>query len=240
MCFYYLNLLENPFFSLHLIFNNLRTTQMMKSKFYEDLSKEELLGTYLDIYYPQIFKDSPFKVERVWNAQQQRRGIDLLLKSEEDCFYVDEKAQLDYFNTSLPTFAFEISYLKRGNWRIGWLLDTTKVTHIYFLVTNICLLDKTDLSAGLMNIKITGIYRSKLIALLKRRGLTSKRIRFLEKNIRNNNVSGKIPIPELNSKKEGAFYFSKNNKKEQPINLVLKLSFLLKEEVGKVLFELKS
>ena len=102
----------------------------MKSKFYEDLSKEELLGTYLDTFYPQIFKDTPFKVERIWDTRQQHRGVDLLLKSNAQCFYVDEKAQLDYLNISLPTFAFEISYLKRGDWRVGWLVDATKITQI--------------------------------------------------------------------------------------------------------------
>jgi len=211
----------------------------MKSKFYEDLSKEEFLGTYLDTFYPQIFKDSTFTVERIWDTRQQHQGIDLLLKNDKQCFYVDEKAQLDYLNISLPTFAFEISYLKRGHWRVGWLVDATKVTQIYFLITNICLVEKDDLSAGLSNIKIIGIYRAKLLALLKSRGLNQQRVIALEKSIRNNNISGKIPIPELNEKKEGVFYFSKNNKKEQPINIVLKLSFLLKEGVGKVLFELK-
>jgi len=69
--------------------------------------------------------------------------------------------------------------------------------------------------------------------------LTQQRVITLEKNIRNNNINGKIPIPELAEKKEGVFYFSKNNKKEQPINVVLKLSFLLQQGVGKVLFEMK-
>jgi len=94
----------------------------MKSKFYEDLSKEELLGTYLDTFYPQIFKDSSFTVERIWDRHQQYQGIDLLLKNDKQCFYVDEKAQLDYLNVSLPTFAFEqiISLIKKS-----WLDTTT-------------------------------------------------------------------------------------------------------------------
>lgn len=224
---------------LHLVFRELGTIQIMKSKFYEDLSKEELLGTYLDTFYPQIFKDSPFKVERIWNTSMQHQGVDLLLKNDNQCFYVDEKAQLDYLNISLPTFAFEISYLKRGHWRVGWLVDGTKVTQIYFLITNIYLLEKGDLSAGLSTIKIIGIYRSKLLALLKSRGLNQERVITLEKNIRNNNINGRIPIPELDERKEGVFYFSKTNKREQPINVVLKLSFLLQQGIGKVLFELK-
>ncbi len=180
----------------------------MKSKFYEDLSKEELLGTYLDTFYPQIFKDSPFKVERIWDANRQHKGVDLLLRSDNQCFYVDEKAQLDYLNVSLPTFAFEISYLKRGYWRVGWLVDATKICLLYFLITNICLQEKDDLSAGLSKVKIIGIYRAKLLALLKSRGLNQQRVITLEKNIRNNNMGGKISIPELDERREGVFYFS--------------------------------
>lgn len=211
----------------------------MKSKFYQDLSKEELLGTYLDSYYPKIFQDTVFKVERVRDRHLQHRGVDLLLKSAVDgCYFVDEKAQLDYLNTALPTFAFELSYLKKDDWRLGWLLDSTKLTTIYFLVTNICPLSEKDLSKGFAKIKITGIYRAKLLKLLAQKGLTQKRLFALDKEIRQNNVDGKIPIPELDAKKEGTFYFSKKNKREQPINLVLKLDFLVSAEVGNVLFEL--
>ena len=211
----------------------------MKSNFYQDLSKEELLGTYLDSYYPEIFQDTVFKVERVRDRHLQHRGVDLLLKSAVDgCYFVDEKAQLDYLNIALPTFAFELSYLKKQDWHLGWLLDTTKLTTIYFLVTNICPLSGKDLSNGLTRIKITGIYRAKLLKFLARKGLTQKRLLALDKEIRHNNIDGKIAIPELDAKREGAFYFSKKNKREQPINLVLKLDFLVKEEVGSVLFEL--
>ena len=211
----------------------------MKSNFYQDLSREELLGTYLDSYYPTIFKDTVFKVERVRDRHLQHRGVDLLLKSAVDgCYFVDEKAQLDYLNVALPTFAFELSYLKKEDWHLGWLLDRTKLTTIYFLVTNICPLSRTDLSKGLTKLKITGIYRAKLLKLLAQKGLTQKRLLALDKEIRDNSIDGKITIPELDAKREGAFYFSKKNKLEQPINLVLKLDFLVRADVGSVLFEL--
>lgn len=211
----------------------------MKSTFHQDLSKEELLGTYLDSYYPFIFKETPFKIKRIRDLNWQHRGVDLVMNSRYHSYFVDEKAQLDYLNKSLPTFAFEISYLKRGNWQAGWLLDGHKWTQIYFLVTNICPKIKGDLSSGLANIKITGIYRYKLIDLLVKRGLNKQRMLELERQIRNGRVEGKISIPELDPKKEGAFFFSKSNKQEQPINLVLKLNFLIRNGVGKILFDLK-
>jgi len=187
----------------------------MKPNFYQDLSKEELLGTYLDNYYPKIFQDTVFNVERVLDRHLQHRGVDLLLKSAVDgCYFVDEKAQLDYLNAALPTFAFELSYLKKEDWHLGWLLDSTKLTTLYFLITNICPLAGKDLSKGLAKIKITGIYRAKLLKLLARKGLTEKRLLALDKEIRNNNMDGKIRIPELDARKEGAFYFSKKNKRE--------------------------
>ena len=148
----------------------------MESNFKEDLSKEALLGTFLDKFYLDIFKDKPFQPKRVNDLNLQYRGVDLLLKSTKSTYYVDEKAQLDYLNKSLPTFAFEISYLKKGNWQTGWLLDTHKLTQIYFLITNIYPRTGTDLSSGLSKIKITGIYRNQLIDLLDKCGLNENRI----------------------------------------------------------------
>lgn len=56
------------------------------------------------------------------------QGIDLILKDKhlEKQFLVDEKAQLDYVNESLPTFAFELFYQKNGIQKQGWLFDASK------------------------------------------------------------------------------------------------------------------
>jgi hypothetical protein len=209
---------------------------MRKSKFKADLSKEELLSKYLDEFYLKKFDDSEYSIQRENGLDLQYRGVDLTLYDNNNKFYVDEKAQLDYINNSLPTFAFELSYLKDNQWRKGWLFDKTKITDVYFLVTNIYTNISNDLSSGLSHIKITGIYRDKLIKLLHVKGLTEFVLFDLENKIRKFGKHGKVELKKLDPKFEGQLYYSKNNKNEQPINLVLKLDFLTENKTGKIIF----
>jgi len=206
----------------------------MKSKFRLDLSKEILLGQYLDTIYHQKFKDANRSFHRVNNLEDQLLGIDLSVKIKGKEYLIDEKAQLDYLNKSLPTFAFEISFLKNKKIRIGWLFDQHKKTDVYFLVTNIRAFDKNNLDLGFKDCSITAIHRVNLQKLLAEKGLDEKRIFKYESLIRKSKKHGKHSIKELHSKQEGFFYFSYNNKKEQPINLVLYLKFLtINNNVGK-------
>jgi hypothetical protein len=208
---------------------------MDSSSFHNDLSKEAILGTFLDERYTEIFERSDYLVERIVDVDQQHLGVDLILKNQSNSFMVDEKAQLDYLNSSLPTFAFELSYLKKGEWRNGWLFDQSKITNIYFLITEIMVHQMKDISKGIKSVKITGVYREKLIHLLHSRGLTEKRISEIEKEVRQSGKGGKHSLKELDPRTEGNIHFSLTNKAEKPINLVLKLDFLITNNVGSIL-----
>ena len=85
-----------------------------KSTFSSDLQKEQKLSVLLDSHYNTYLKQYDF--ERVKDMKQQLVGIDLILthKSNGEKVLVDEKAQLDYVNENLPTFAFELGYQKKG------------------------------------------------------------------------------------------------------------------------------
>jgi hypothetical protein len=211
---------------------------MDDSNFKTDLSNEGLLANHLNGIYKQLFHSPELSIERADNLDLQHQGVDLILTKGNVKYNVDEKAQLDYLNTSLPTFAFEISYLKKHIWHKGWLFDSNKITDIYFLITSIYTKEGCDLGDGLMKIKITGVYRKELIKLLEGRGVTESYLFDMEKDIREKNIHGKVAIKGLNPHTEGALYISKNNKNEQPINLVLKLKFLIGKKTGKLLFKL--
>jgi hypothetical protein len=211
---------------------------MDDSNFKTDLSNEGLLTNHLNGIYQQLFHSPDLSIERVDNLDLQHQGVDLILTKGNVKYNVDEKAQLDYLNISLPTFAFEVSYLKKHIWHKGWLFDNNKITDIYFLITSIYIKEGCNLVDGLMKIKITGVFRKELIKLLKGTGITESYLFEKEKDIRQKNIHGKMAIKGLNPHTEGALYFSKNNKNEQPINLVLKLKFLIGEKAGKVLFKL--
>ena len=203
----------------------------MESNFNIDLSNESLLANYLDAIYPTLFNG--FEINREKDLENQHKGIDIIISKNDVNYFIDEKAQLDYVGKDLPTFAFEISYLKDSVQKLGWLYDTSKLTHKYFLITAIFLNEPSDFSKGFKSCKITSVDRGKLIELLNSKKLSVKRVDDLNNQIRNGNAEGGIPIDELDYYSEGKLFFSKTNKSEQPINLVLKLEFLINCGVAK-------
>lgn len=203
------------------------------SSFDHDLSRETILGQYLDKVYSE--KLPGFKIERIHDLDLQHQGIDIIISEATDKeHFIDEKAQLDYLDNDLPTFAFELSYLKNGVQRLGWLFDKAKRTEKYFLITSIHLNYPGYFESGFRSCRITSVDRSKLIKMLADRGLSYDRIMEIDQQVRNGKFEQGIPIAELDPKSEGKFYFSRSNKVEQPINIILRLDFLIKLGIGKV------
>ncbi|MEX0313938.1 MAG: hypothetical protein AB3N18_07155 [Allomuricauda sp.] len=192
----------------------------LKSNFKTDLAKEKRLATLLDSYYKKHLRVYHF--ERVHSLKRQLKGIDLILKhkTSSQTYFVDEKAQLDYVNESLPTFAFELLYQKNGVEKPGWLFDSSKQTHFYALITSIF----SDEDGVYTSCNITFVNRQKLISCLAERGLTQSSIK--ETIIHHKDHHGKLILENLDPKTEGYLFFSRKNKAEAPVNLILKLEFL--------------
>ncbi len=199
----------------------------LKSNFKEDLKKEKLLSVLLDSYYKSELRNYSF--ERVTNLSEQFKGVDILFKhhKKEITYYIDEKAQLDYINDDLPTFAFEISYLKNGKAKEGWLFDENKKTDFYSLITAIYS-DETD---SYTSCKITLVNRKKLISFLHTKGVNQTSILQQLNSLRGRH--GKHGMKELDERKEGYLFVSKENKSEQPINLILRLEFLIQHKLAR-------
>lgn len=201
------------------------------SNFYEDLQKEQILASYLD----KIYCELGFDFERVSDLNMQHQGVDIILYHQEKKYYVDEKAQLDYINATLPTFAFEISYLKNGNLRMGWLFDEEKRTEYYFLITAIYTNPESDLKQGINSLNIVSVNRKKLIRYLNYKGINKDFISRTQDEIRKSTKEKNIPISQLNATAEGCLYFSKH-KAEQPINLKFYLKFLIDNKLAKQIY----
>ena len=199
----------------------------LKSKFKADLSKEQRLNPLLDFYYKRHLKQYIF--ERIVDLKQQLLGIDVILTDKKTGaeYIVDEKAQLDYINESLPTFVFELFYTKNVAQKVGWLFDATKKTDFYALVTSIF----SDEEDRFTSCSITFVNRKKLIQHLAKLGLTQERL--LEIALKNKELHGKLVLEKLNPWHEGYLFFSTKNKAEKPINLVLKLDYLIAVGVAK-------
>lgn len=199
---------------------------MDSSNFRNDLRKEQYLTGYLDSLYSIILRQRGYTFERKHDMDSQHRGIDVEFSHNGKKIKVDEKAQLDYVGSDLPTFAFELSYLKNGQFRQGWLFDPSKETERYMLVTNISAESDDDITTGIRGVSLHYVDRFKLQEWLEKKGLDIRRIQELDRLTRMGNQVNKIIVPELNSFNEGNLFFSKFGKVERPINLVLRLQNL--------------
>ena len=199
----------------------------MKSNFTSDLRKEKQLSRLLDVYYEKslVYYDTC----RVHDMKSQMAGIDLIFthKQTKTVFNIDEKAQLDYINEDLPTFAFELGYYKEDKYKEGWLFDPYKKTDFYSLATAIY----EDEPNIFTSCKVTLVNRKMLLSFLNKKAISKKVLTdYCDSNIEHH---GKLKIKELNTKYEGYLYFSKTNKSEKPINLILKLEFLIDLGIAK-------
>ncbi|GFD92329.1 hypothetical protein KUL156_54000 [Alteromonas sp. KUL156] len=198
------------------------------SFFQTDLTKEKILSIYLDKMYTKL----NLNFDRVINLELQHKGVDLIFHARDKDYFIDEKSQLHYINSDLPTFTFELSYLKNKVEKTGWFLDNKMITTHYFLITGIYAVDKKDLNKGFKKCKITSVNKRKLKQHLTSIGLTDKKLLEYNKNIRLGKESKKIEIDELDLKKEGAFFYSPQYS-EKPINLQLRLDFLINNKIAK-------
>ncbi len=198
-----------------------------KSTFKSDLQKETALYPLVNRHYENNLKCYTF--ERVKNRNADFRGIDLYLKHKISGarYLVDEKAQVDYINEDLPTFAFELFYHKNEEKKLGWLLNPDKHTEFYSLITAIY----SDAPNTYTSCKITFVNRSKLLHYLRSKSLQNATWENIYKTTLNEH--GKIIIPQLQEDKEGYLFKSSKNKAEKPLNLILRLEFLVSKGIAK-------
>lgn len=202
------------------------------SFFIRDLQKEKLLASFLDTKYTELQLD----FERIHNLKLQHKGVDLVYNHKGKRFYIDEKAQLNYLNTTLPTFTFELSYLKAGVEKKGWFIDPNKITTHYFLVVGIYVFNTTDLEKGFKKVKIISVDRNKLLVFLDTIGLTQRKLKEYNQRLRSNKkCSNRTVVDELFMQTQGCLYYSEQFD-EKPINLQLRLSFLIKNGLAKTIY----
>ena len=119
-----------------------------KSTFKGDVKSERAVNEFLQKYlYSYLVDDGIIdSFNSNTTMDQQHKGIDTIMyiindETEEEarCINIDEKAAIHYARNNLgaeplSTFAFEVSYLKDGELKRGWLTNEKyKETHAYFL-----------------------------------------------------------------------------------------------------------
>jgi hypothetical protein len=134
---------------------------------------------------------------------------------------VDEKAQTHYINENLPTFAFEISFIRAaGEWTLGWLFDKTKENDYFILIWPFASKKWDITKEDIEKLDCLLINKQKIIDLLEKEGFSRDKIMTEEERIRKENNPGKIG--------SGNFYFYFTGRlAEKPINLVIRKEKLI-------------
>ena len=119
-----------------------------KSTFKGDLKSERAVNEFLQKYLYSYLVDEGIidSFNSNTSLDQQHKGIDTIIYIIKDgadeqvrCINIDEKAAVHYARNDLSdepltTFAFEVSYMKDGELKRGWLTNEKyKETHAYFL-----------------------------------------------------------------------------------------------------------
>jgi hypothetical protein len=198
----------------------------LMSLFHNDLSKEAILAKFLTKHY----SNANLKINRISDKKLQLLGVDLILEGTNGLSYkIDEKAQLHYLNTDLPTFALEIDYLKDGRLMKGWLYNPEKATEAYAFVFSIHLIKgKINLKeeADIDSCEVILISRIRLVLALSMLDLNFGICREHSKQLRKDENENK-----MEHIRSGFNFQISNQLSERPVNLIVKKTFL--EKIGK-------
>lgn len=171
-----------------------------KSTFKGDLKSERAVNEFLQkhLYSRLVDKGIIATFNSETTDDQQHNGIDTIVyifnadkTVNQNGINIDEKTALHYAKTnlnekSLPTFAFEVSYLKYGKLKIGWLTNEKyDGTKVYFL----CWLwikanaNKYDLNCeDILKIEVMSIHKKTIRDNLISRALGRIDIKSFEEN----------------------------------------------------------
>lgn len=192
------------------------------------MAAEQVLAKYLDdaFYAPMVAAGKLSSAQRIYDVEQQKRGIDVIASKGKNTAYIDEKAQLYYINNMLPTFAFELGFSTPSARHTGWLLNDDLATTHYFLLW---ISAETSDLAQFSKEKITSvegimIRKSDLRKYLGEYGLTDKTLREVESKLHEKGVTGRHDSPL-----DGIYFYVSDKEKysEAPVNLVISKKNLL-------------
>jgi hypothetical protein len=159
---------------------------------------------------------------RFETKEEQLKGKDVSFTfREQKNIIVDEKAQTHYINKDLPTFAFEISFLRtNGEWTLGWLLDKEKENNYFILIWPFASKEWNLVKDDITKLDCLLINRQKIIDLLEKEGFTKEKIMIEEEKIRRGNLFGKIGSGN-------AYFYHTEKLQEKPINIVIRKDKLI-------------
>ena len=190
-----------------------------------DRNTEREVCKFLDEH---LYKDNPnnFIATRTDDVKEQLAGIDLYLSSEQlnlDNVTVDEKCASSYWNKRINTFSFELSFLRNGQLRKGWLINDSLKTQYY----NICWVNATQRwfkKEDITWLESCLIKKQDVLDYLATQNLTPEHLDMDDQWIRKH-ATQKGRIGE--GKYDGCVFYFSPQLHERPINILIKKDKLI-------------
>lgn len=204
------------------------STTKIVSRRVSDMNAESELAEFLDKnLYAHLLGEGRFlSIERMAEKEQQLQGIDVIAKTRSSVAYIDEKAQLYYINKNIPTFAFELQFLKGGRVIEGWFLNDNLKTNHYLLIWPFASVDdvKKLKKEDFTKLDALMISKKKLREELASLGLDKQTLAQRASQLRRTRTYGKITTGI-----QGVYYFASDPSKyaESPINIVVSKARLI-------------
>ncbi|SFM49383.1 hypothetical protein SAMN04488696_1469 [Methanolobus profundi] len=209
----------------------------MSNRLYDMRTERTIIDLLESKLYPDICSEP---VRWYNNMTDQLKGKDCdLFFDDLTAESVDVKCAHDYVKTdllecSLPTFAFELSFLSGGSEKQGWLYDTSKETK-YYLLSWMWAKKKKDIELeDILKLECCLVERQKILYFLAIRGLYPKNAAEINRKIRRSGRDGqhmsrniKRDLQDIDMERGFHFYYSKDAKEEKPINVIIYKKHLL-------------
>ena len=220
-----------------------------------DSRAEAAVGEFLDAnFYPAVMPRLGCSWRRVDDAARQVAGVDVEVRLAGGLLLaVDEKSQVDYLASPLPTFVLELGFTGRdGRRQQGWFLNDELKTDAYLFVWPRADVAKRELSAArILRCECMTVPRAGLRRELEAAGWGRERLARLERAVCEGPWphSHSVPFSQAeNGAAEGAaprgpaecagpdvdgVKVSRSPRlAENPVNLVVKKEFLLRCATG--------
>ena len=191
-----------------------------------DMGAEQELAKFLDrCFWARLKAEGAIlDWERVIDREVQLAGTDVVLTSHKGRFACDEKSTLHYLNRNIPTFAFELSFMRNdGGEACGWLLNDELATTHYVLSWPCAATDdfRTVRCEDFTEAEVMVVPKASLRRWLASMGADAARLAEWSRRLRASNCSGRIE----SGRREYSFYKSVQLA-EVPVNVVIYKQYL--------------
>lgn len=180
----------------------------------EDEKCAEIVSQFLEKH----FYNKTENYERIDDREKQLQGVDVIFFFNNKQYICDEKAAIRYVNKGLQTFAFELSFLGKGDKLIdGWLISNTKINNSFLCIW----IDKADYDIledvdDIKELEIALIDKQVLVDYLQSLGWTVNKLHIKADRMRKN-----LNEPQGDININGCRFVCSRKLAEKPVNVLV-------------------